>query len=170
MTDSQEEPVTDWKDELTRARYLPEPHSETFVTTLSRIYDSGVSEAEIAAHLKNMSPREVLDRVAKGRALLQHIADGKLGWSPYHMAQRYSRGEITREEVIQGLTDWEYVPSAWEAKGKELDLGEDIMVSVPGSFDDVEKALFKQLIDGEIYTAVLDAYKPPPVRRPSDGE
>lgn len=167
MTDSQEEPGVDWKDELTRARLDPDHQSETFLTTLARIYDSGVPEAEITAHLKN-TPQRVAEWVAMGHALLQHIADGKLGWSPYHMAQRYSRGEITRDQLMHGLTEWEYVPTQLETK--DLGPGEDLIVSVPGSFDDVEAARSDRLIDGETYTAVLKAYKPPRVvRRPSDG-
>jgi hypothetical protein len=83
--------------------------------------------------------------------------------TPFTIAERYSRGELTRNEVIQELIDYDYLPQDRIPD----DMSVDTALYVDGSWDDMETARRNGLIDGEIYTAVLRAVEereswPPP--------
>lgn len=153
MTNTHTAPAN-WRSELVRARTHRDHVSEEFLAAIARISDAGVPQTEIAVQLKTNQP-QVSRWAAKGRTLLAVVDGGKLGRSPYHVAERYSRGEITRDQVIDALTHWEYVPAETKTQG----LHDDLLNYVPGSFDDVEAASLDELIDEEIYTAALDALK-----------
>lgn len=153
MTNIHAAPALDWRSELARARTHRDHGSEEFLTAVARIAES-IPQTEIAVQLKASQP-QVSRWAAKGRTLLELVDGGKLGRSPYHVAERYSRGEITRDQVIEALTHWEYVPAELKTEG----LHDDLLNYVPGSFDDVEAASLDELIDEEIYTAALNALK-----------
>jgi hypothetical protein len=83
--------------------------------------------------------------------------------TPYTIAERYHRGELTRDQVVQELIDYDYLAQ------DEIpdDLTVDVAAYIDGSWDDMERALRHDLIDGEIYAAVLAAVRereswPPP--------
>jgi hypothetical protein len=83
--------------------------------------------------------------------------------TPVTIAERYSRGELTRDEVIQELIDYDYLPQDRIPD----DMSVDIAIYVDGSWDDMETALRDDLIDGDIYNIVLAAVRereswPPP--------
>ena len=151
MTNIQAAPALDWRSELARARTHRDHGSEEFLTAVARIAES-IPQTEIAVQLKASQP-QVSRWAAKGRTLLELVDGGKLGRSPYHVAERYSRGEITRDQVIDALTNWQYVPAETKTQG----LHDDLLNYVPGSFDDIEAASLDELIDEEIYTAALNA-------------
>lgn len=153
MTNIHTASTIDWRSELARARTHRDHGSEEFLTAVARIAES-IPQTEIAVQLKASQP-QVSRWAAKGRTLLKVVDGGKLGRSPYHVAERYSRGEITREQVIDALTHWEYVPGETKTRG----LDDDLLNYVPGSFDDVEAASLDELIDDEIYTAALKGLK-----------
>ena len=72
------------------------------------------------------------------------------GASPYEIAQRYSAGEMTREQTIDELSRWQYVPAP------RTD-GYDWLTDDPdGTWDEVRRALSDGLLDAEMYTAVQD--------------
>ena len=152
MTNIHTAPALDWKSELVRARTHRDHGSEEFLAAIARISDAGISQIDIAAQLKASQP-QVSRWAAKGRTLLKVVDGGKLGRTPYHVAERYSRGEITRDQVIDALTTWQYVPAETKTHG----LHDDLLNYVPGSFDDVRAASLDELIDEEIYAAALNA-------------
>jgi len=75
-----------------------------------------------------------------------------LNW-PYVVSEQYSRGEISREQLIDALTAWRYLPGETKTTG----LHDDLLNYVPGSFDDIEAAFLDDLIDDEIYAVALKA-------------
>ncbi|WP_165067732.1 hypothetical protein [Marisediminicola senii] len=153
MTNIHTAPALDWRSELARARTHRDHGSEEFLTAVARIAES-IPQTEIAVQLQASQP-QVSRWAAKGRSLLELVDGGKLGRSPYHVAERYSRGEITRDQVIDALAHWEYVAGETTTRG----LDDDLLNYVSGSFDDVEAALLDELIDGEIYAAALNGLK-----------
>ncbi|MGA1836419.1 hypothetical protein VD659_05740 [Herbiconiux sp. 11R-BC] len=77
-----------------------------------------------------------------------------LNW-PYVVCEQYSRGEISREQLIEALTAWRYLPGQTKTAG----LHDDLLNDIPGSFDDIEAASLDDLIDDEIYSIALEALK-----------
>ena len=83
--------------------------------------------------------------------------------TPLTISERYQRGELTRDEVIQELIDYDYLPQDRIPD----DMTVDTAMYIDGSWDDMETALGRNLIDAEIYQLVLDALReretwPPP--------
>jgi hypothetical protein len=54
---------------------------------------------------------------------------------------------------VQILTTWRYVPGEQRTAG----LHNDLLNTVPGSFDEVEAAFTDELIDGALYSPALNA-------------
>ncbi|UKF28056.1 hypothetical protein [Clavibacter nebraskensis] len=75
------------------------------------------------------------------------------GPGPYEAAESYRCGEISREELVQILTTWRYVPGEQRTAG----LHDDLLNFVPGSFDEVEAAFTDDLIDLELYEIALSS-------------
>jgi hypothetical protein len=73
--------------------------------------------------------------------------------TPYDIAERYARGEISRDELIAQLVDFDYKPQDRIPDDMSVDIAE----YVDGSWDDVERAAHDHLIDYEIYGIVQDA-------------
>jgi len=65
----------------------------------------------------------------------------------------HTTGEITREQIIDELLRWPYKKSD-ELEGP----WDDLLVTVPGSFDDVEDAVHQGLLPGDIYDEILRRY------------
>lgn len=76
---------------------------------------------------------------------------GFSGADPYEICQRYAVGELTRVQLVDELTRWEY-PSA---EAGEHEFFDDLRFSQPGSFDDVGRALDDDLIGADIYDTVV---------------
>ncbi|MDN4641788.1 hypothetical protein QCD70_16175 [Agreia sp. PsM10] len=77
-----------------------------------------------------------------------------LNW-PYVVSEQYSRGEISREQLIKSLTSWRYLPTELKTTGPD----DDLLNYTPGSFDDIEAASLDDLIDDEIYEAAHEALR-----------
>ena len=69
------------------------------------------------------------------------------GATPIEIAQRYSGDFITREQVIDELARWPYLPKP------EVTEYDDVWEPGEGTWYDVEEALHQGLIDGEVYEA-----------------
>jgi hypothetical protein len=83
--------------------------------------------------------------------------------TPFTIAERYGLGELTREEVIRELIDYDYLPQDRIPD----DMTVDIAMYIEGSWDDMERAVRHDLLDAEIYNTVLEAVRereswPPP--------
>ncbi|OUE30125.1 hypothetical protein BFL35_11370 [Clavibacter michiganensis] len=77
------------------------------------------------------------------------------GPGPYEAAESYRCGAISREELVQILTTWRYVPNEHRTAG----LHDDLLNTVPGSFDEIEAAFDDELIDEALYDIALDALR-----------
>jgi hypothetical protein len=147
MVRSETAAAVSWRDELVRARTRREHGSEAFLTTIAQIARE-IPQTEIASQL-GASQAQVSRWASKGRSLIE-IAAGGHGWSPFDVAQRYSRGEITRDQVIEALTTWPYA---------HRDLSPEEPRSIhAGSIDDVHAAALDGLIDEEVYRLALEAF------------
>jgi hypothetical protein len=77
------------------------------------------------------------------------------GPGPYEAAESYRCGAISREELVQILTTWRYVPGEQRTAG----LHDDLLNFVPGSFDEVEAAFMDELIDEALYEIAHEALR-----------
>lgn len=75
--------------------------------------------------------------------------------SPYALARKYASGEISRSDMVRKLSVWPYKPSQTHTDGHH----DDLLVYVPGSFDDVERAVNEGLIDDDAFDEIADAYE-----------
>jgi hypothetical protein len=83
--------------------------------------------------------------------------------TPFTIAERYGRAELTRDQVIRELIDYDYLPQDRIPD----DMTVDIAMYIEGSWDDMERAVRHDLLDAEIYNTVLEAVRereswPPP--------
>lgn len=147
------QPSPDWRRELARASTHKNHNNEEFLTAVAQIAES-TPQALIAEQLKTSQP-QVSRWAAKGRSLLDITNRGQLGRSPYDLAQRYSRGEVSRDQIIAALAAWKYMPGETKTEG----LHDDLLNYVVGSFDEVEAAYDDELIDDEIYESALRGLK-----------
>jgi hypothetical protein len=72
--------------------------------------------------------------------------------TPYELAQRYAAGELTRDDLVRRLAEYDYLP-----QDPIPDDTVDIAEHVEGSWDEVEQAVHDKLIDYETYDAILRA-------------
>jgi hypothetical protein len=122
----------DYRRELARLAELGAPQVE-----LSRVL--GISQPSLSSALK------------KARDT-QPPREGFSGSDPFEICQRYAVGELTREQVIDELTRWEYVP----LEPRQHDYFDDLRFDTPGSIEEIGRAFDAGLIDGEIHDTVLD--------------
>jgi len=99
----------------------------------------GISQPALSKMLR------AADRTPQPRA-------GFTGADPYEIAQRYAVGELTRAQVLDELSRWDYAPGA-----DRMDGYDSLVVSVPGSFDDVSRAYDEGLLDQDLYEEILVA-------------
>lgn len=72
------------------------------------------------------------------------------GASPFEICQRYAAGQISRDDLLDQLSRWEY------AQGDVTDGYDSILVDPPGTFAEVGEALDRGLISDEDYDTVLE--------------
>lgn len=105
-----------------------------------------------------LSPQEIADRLGTGTVAVRQamaeavqvedVVPGFSGADPYEVAQRYAAGLLTREQLVDELSRWPYRPQ------DHTDGWDDLVLTVPGSFDDVITAADQGLIDREAYDSV----------------
>ncbi|GAB2454884.1 hypothetical protein HD599_003025 [Conyzicola lurida] len=97
------------------------------------------------------SPSHVSAALAEAADIAEPVA-GFSGASPYEIAQRFADGQIPREQLVDELARWDYPLE----QGTHDDF-DALVVSVPGSFDEVTDAAGHGLIDGATYDEILNA-------------
>ncbi|WP_431030907.1 hypothetical protein [Plantibacter sp. RU18] len=123
---------------------------------LTRLASLGIPQRQLSKELGISQPS--LSTALKTAEKVSPARPGFSGADPYEICLRYSVGELTRDQLIDELTRWDYViPEA-----REHDFFDDLRFSTPGSFSDVGQARNEGLIDGDAYDLVLEAtaYEP----------
>ncbi len=113
---------------------------------------SGASEREIRNSVHGYCPdvRELLQEAEK----LPPVPEGFSGSGPYEICQRYAVGLLTREQLVDELTRWDYPPLG------RTDGCDDLLFDPPGSWAEVEEAESDGLIDINTYGEVLNRRHP----------
>lgn len=76
--------------------------------------------------------------------------EGFSGASPKEICQRYAADLISREQMVDELTRWEYAPMA------ETDGYDSLLVDAPGSFAEVIAAADAGVIEADVYDEVVE--------------
>lgn len=105
------------------------------------------SQREIARALGIAQPN--VSKTLKVAASAPPLVDGFSGADPYEIAERFSVGELTLFELVDELLRWDYLPT------QHTNGYDDLLFSVPGSWDDVNRARSEGLIDGATYDFLL---------------
>lgn len=121
---------------------------------LSRLASLGGTQRQLSRVLGISQPS--LSTALKTAQKIPPARAGFSGADPYELCQRYAVGELTRDQVIDELTRWDYA----KVTKNEHDYFDDLRFATPGSIDDVAQARNDGLIDGELYDLVLDATAP----------
>lgn len=74
------------------------------------------------------------------------------GATPYEIAQRYDSGAITRDQVIDELSRWQYRSVEYTDGPLDWNAGAD----TDGTWEEVARALSDGLLEPETYDAVID--------------
>lgn len=105
------------------------------------------SQREIAKVLGIAQPN--VHKTMKAAAAAPPLVDGFSGADPYEIAERYSIGELTLFQLVDELLRWDYPPTK-----NRTDAYDDLVFSVPGSWDDVVRAQSHDLLPMDVYAYV----------------
>lgn len=148
--------VIDLSAEVAKARVLRqriELDQIDYRRELNRLAELNQPQRQISAALGISQPG--LSTALKTAKKVPPARPGFSGASPYEICQRYAVNELTRDQVIDELTRWEYViPEVIEH-----DYFDDLRFDTPGSLDDVVQAFHHGLIDADLYGVVIAAHE-----------
>ena len=114
-----------------------------------RLKSGGATQKAIAQMIEVAQP--TVHKLLKNAATVPMPVEGFSGADPYEICERYAADLISREQLIDELTRWEYVPQQ-----RPVDEFDDLLFDVPGSIDDLERALRRGLIDDELFDELPD--------------
>lgn len=117
---------------------------------LRRGQDKQVSQSKVARRLHISQP--ALSKALKASEGVEDVPEGFSGASPREICQLYAIGELSREQLIDELSRWQY-----PAVIKFADDWDNLSFSPPGSWDEVERAADDGLIDDDLLDDVIDA-------------
>ncbi|MBB2959555.1 hypothetical protein [Pseudoclavibacter helvolus] len=126
----------------------------TYIRKVAELAQLG-SQREIARALGIAQPN--VSKTMKAAAAAPPLVEGFSGADPFEIAERYSIGELTLFQLVHELLRWDYKPT------QRTDGYNDLLFSVPGSWDDIVRAESEGLIGLDVYgfvqreTAALDA-------------
>lgn len=104
------------------------------------------SQVEIARRLGVTQPS--ISQALKSAGRVPDPRDGFSGADPYEIAQRYAAGELSREQLVEELSRWEYRPH-------DPGDGYDWTTYEPGEWDEtVGRALDDGLLDDATYRLI----------------
>jgi len=138
------------KDEVVRLRTLQARERLARADYVRGVHQLSLELSERQVSVALTAPREAIQAALEEAAQLPPVPDGFHGGDPTEIINRFATGQITREQVIDELVRWTYEPS--DQLDGPLD---DILVSVPGSFDDVVRAVYRGLLPGDVYDEIL---------------
>ncbi|MBF4624784.1 hypothetical protein [Clavibacter sp. VKM Ac-2872] len=113
-----------------------------------RLLDGGADRDELAKDLRLFGGND-LRRLDGARDVTMPV-EGFSGATPLEICERYAVGHLDREQLVDELTRFPYVPldkpEGWD----------DLVVNPPGTWNDLSLALGEKLIDIEVYGEVFD--------------
>lgn len=116
--------------------------------TLRVIKAQGYSQRTVAEGLHISQP--ALSHQLKGLDEVTEPRPGFSGAGPYEICQRYAIGQLSRAELIEELIRWPYAPS------DTTDGLDTLLIEPPGSWEEIEQAHDRGLIDSETYDEILN--------------
>lgn len=132
-----------------RLRYRRDVDEVDFRRALAALALEGHPQAHMAAWLGISQP--AVSQLLKTARATSTPRPGFSGASPMELCERYAAGLLSRAELVDELTRWEYPPAP------KVDPWEDLLMLPEGGFEEVGRALGRGLIDDELYDEVLDA-------------
>jgi hypothetical protein len=133
--------------EARRARARREVGSIDYARAVRRaLRDTRVSQVRLAQLLHVSQP--TLSEMS--RRDVQEPLAGFCGATPYEIAQRYAAGDIDRDQMLEELIRYPYLPTP------HSDGYDSLLVFEPGMFEDVAQAARDGLIDDETYDDILE--------------
>lgn len=133
-----------------KARYRRELGDLDYKRNIVLLRKRGASQTAIADMIGVAQPT-VQKLLARAAAITMPLA-GFSGADPYEICERYAADFISREQVLDELTRWEYAP-----RGRTADSVDNLIVNTQGSIADVERAMRQGLIDKELFYEVVEA-------------
>lgn len=144
----------EWKARLGRAAARRARAEAEFYSTVAEI--GGTVPQTQMADVLHTTQSNVSRWAARGRK--QQAPDGQLACTAYEVAQRYAAGEITREQMLQALIGWDYVPGEPAPANDWYGMPND----PPGSFEETTARAYRDgLISAQDYDEILDALADP---------
>lgn len=107
-----------------------------------------LTQVELAESLGITQPS--VSSVAKSARTVQDPMEGFSGATPMEICQRYSIGELNREQLIDELSRWSY------STPTRPDIHDTLLVDSPGTFREVERAAIMGLLEDDLYEEILD--------------
>lgn len=108
---------------------------------------AGASQLELARHLGISQPS--INKALKRAMAVRDVLPGFSGATPFEIAQRYAAGLIDREQLVDELGRFPYVPFSAPAR-------DGMNATVPGTAREILEALDAGLIDEDTYDAIQD--------------
>lgn len=108
---------------------------------------AGLSQVELARQLGITQPS--VNKALKRAMAVRDVLDGFSGATPFEIAQRYAAGLIDRDQLIDELGRFPYVP--FSIAGRP-----GMNATVPGTAREILDALDAGLIDEDTYDAIQD--------------
>ncbi|WP_435080231.1 hypothetical protein [Clavibacter michiganensis] len=114
-----------------------------YLREVRRLLDAGRPEEELARELRVFRPED-LARLRAAREVSLPL-EGFSGALPMEICERYAAGMLEREQLVDELARYPYVPRALP------DGYDDLVVNPPGTFADVAEAADLGLIEDDVY-------------------
>ena len=128
------------KYKLARLRY-----QRTLVSSARTLTQNEIARAA------GISQPSVSEALSKARTL-EGLREGFSSGSLYEMFLSYSAGELSKQQLIEELSRWEYD----ELSTATVD---GLLVDLPNTFREVEDALVKGVIEPDVYDTVVSRIK-----------
>lgn len=132
-----------------KARHLRDVSELDYVRLVVVMVESGMSQTKIAKLVGVTQP--TISKLLHRSASVPMAREGFSGADPFEICERYAADLITRDQLVDELTRWDYTPR--QTTANELD---DLVVHTPGSTADLERALRRGLIDDDLFDEVAD--------------